>query len=132
MKSILDSLEDTLQAGDCIGYIDSEDVIKDICEYLCKYHIDSLVPYTYVLNASFSENKVKEIFKSAPECILSFMIENKYVVSAGYCIYENDERIPVYFLTSKFKQKIYKILPENIKNYKPYVKNETIFKIVQL
>ena len=28
MKSILDSLEDTLQSGDCMGYLDSEDVIK--------------------------------------------------------------------------------------------------------
>ena len=26
MKSILDSLEDILQSGDCMGYIDSEDV----------------------------------------------------------------------------------------------------------
>ena len=57
MKSILDSLEDTLQSGDCMGYIDSEDVVKDICDYLYKYHINSLVPYTYVLNASFSETK---------------------------------------------------------------------------
>ena len=124
MKSILDSLEDTLQSGDCMGYLDSEDVIKDICEYLCKYHINSLVPYTYVLNASFSETKFKEIFKSAPECILSFMIENKYAVSAGYCMFEDGEHVPVYFLTAKFKQKAYKALPENIKNYKPYVKKD--------
>lgn len=124
MKSILENIEETMQSGDCIGYIDSEDVIKDICEYLCKYHIDSLVPYTYILNASFSENKFKEIFKSAPECILSFMIENKYAVSAGYCMFEDGEHIPVYFLTSKIKQKIYKQLPENIKNYKPYVKKD--------
>jgi hypothetical protein len=111
--SILKDLEDTLQSGDCVGYLDSEDVIKDVCEYLCKYHINSLVPYTYVLNASFSETKFKEIFKSAPECILSFMIENKYAVSAGYCIYENEGRIPAYFLTAKFKQKVYKALPED-------------------
>ena len=124
MISILETLEDTLQSGDCIGYIDSEDVVKDICEYLCKYHINSLVPYTYVLNTSFSETKFKEIFKSAPKCILSFMIENKYAVSAGYCMFEDGEHIPVYFLTSKFKQKIYKKLPENIKNYKPYVKED--------
>ena len=124
MKSILDSLEDTLQSGDCMGYLDSEDVIKDVCEYLCKYHINSLVPYTYVLNASFSETKFKEIFKSAPECILSFMIENKYAVSAGYCMFEDGEHVPVYFLTAKFKQKAYKALPENIKNYKPYVKKD--------
>lgn len=124
MKSILDSLEDTLQSGDCMGYLDSEDVIKDICDYLYKYHINSLVPYTYVLNASFSETKFKEIFKSAPECILSFMIENKYAVSAGYCMFEDGEHIPVYFLTAKFKQKIYKELPENIKNYKPCVKKD--------
>ena len=124
MKSILDSLEDTLQSGDCMGYLDSEDVIKDVCEYLCKYHINSLVPYTYVLNASFSETKFKEIFKSAPDCILSFMIENKYAVSAGYCMFEDGEHIPVYFLTAKFKQKAYKALPENIKNYKPYVKKD--------
>lgn len=124
MKSILDSLEDTLQSGDCMGYLESEDVIKDVCEYLCKYHINSLVPYTYVLNASFSETKFKEIFKSAPECILSFMIENKYVVSAGYCMFEDGEHVPVYFLTAKFKQRVYKALPENIKNYKPYVKKD--------
>lgn len=124
MKSILDSLEDTLQSGDCMGYLDSEDVIKDICNYLYKYHINSLVPYTYVLNASFSETKFKEIFKSAPECILSFMIENKYAVSAGYCMFEDGEHVPVYFLTAKFKQKVYKALPENIKNYKPYVKKD--------
>ena len=124
MKSILDSLEDTLQSGDCMGYLDSEDVIKDVCEYLCKYHINSLVPYTYVLNASFSETKFKEIFKSAPDCILSFMIENKYAVSAGYCMFEDGEHVPVYFLTAKFKQKAYKALPENIKNYKPYVKKD--------
>ena len=124
MKSILDSLEDILQSGDCMGYLDSEDVIKDICEYLFKYHINSLVPYTYVLNASFSETKFKEIFKSAPNCILSFMIENKYAVSAGYCMFEDGEHIPVYFLTAKFKQKAYKALPENIKNYKPYVKKD--------
>ena len=124
MKSILNSLEDTLQSGDCMGYLDSEDVIKDICNYLYKYHINSLVPYTYVLNASFSETKFKEIFKSAPECILSFMIENKYAVSAGYCMFEDGEHVPVYFLTAKFKQKAYKELPENIKNYKPYVKKD--------
>ena len=127
MKSILDSLEDTLQSGDCMRYIESEDVIKDICEYLCnlcKYHINSLVPYTYELNASFSENKFKEIFKSAPECILSFMMENKYAVSAGYCMFEEGDHIPVYFLTAKFKHKVYNALPENIKNYKPYVKED--------
>ena len=124
MKSILDSLEDTLQSGDCMGYIESEDVIKDICDYLYKYHINILVPYTYDLNASFSETKIKEIFKSAPECILSFMIENKYAVSAGYCMFEDGEHVPVYFLTAKFKQKAYKALPENIKNYKPYVKKD--------
>ena len=124
MKSILDSLEDTLQSGDCMGYLESEDVIKDVCEYLCKYHINSLVPYTYVLNASFSENKFKEIFKSAPECILSFMMENKYAVSAGYCMFEEGDHIPVYFLTAKFKQKVYNALPENIKNYKAYVKKD--------
>ena len=124
MKSILDSLEDTLQSGDCMGYLESEDIIKDICEYLCKYHINSLVPYTYVLNASFSEINFKEIFKSAPDCILSFMIENKYAVSAGYCMFEECNHIPVYFLTSKFKQKVYKELPENIKNYKPYLKKD--------
>ena len=122
--SILNNLEDTLQSGDCMGYIESEDVIKDICEYLCKYHINSLVPYTYVLNASFSETKFKDIFKSAPDCILSFMIENKYAVSAGYCMFEDGEHIPVYFLTAKFKQRVYKVLPENIKNYKPYVKKD--------
>ena len=122
--SILKDLEDTLQSGDCMGYIESEDVIKDICEYLYKYHINSLVPYTYVLNASFSETKFKEIFKSAPECILLFMIENKYAVSAGYFMFEDGEHIPVYFLTAKFKQKVYKALPENIKNYKPYVKED--------
>ena len=122
--SILKDLEDTLQSGDCMGYLDSEDVIKDICDYLYKYHINILVPYTYVLNASFSETKFKEIFKSAPECILSFMIENKYAVSAGYCMFEDGEHVPVYFLTAKFKQKAYKALPENIKNYKPYVKKD--------
>ena len=122
--SILKDLEDTLQSGDCMGYIESEDVIKDICDYLYKYHINILVPYTYVLNASFSETKFKEIFKSAPECILSFMIENKYAVSAGYCMFEDGEHVPVYFLTAKFKQKVYKALPENIKNYRPYVKKD--------
>ena len=120
MNSVLDNLDATLQSGDCMGYIDSEDVVKDICEYLYKYHINSLVIYTYILNASFSKNEFKEIFKSAPECILSFMIENKYMVSAGYCRFEDGKHIPMYFLTSKFKQKVYKKLPENIENYKPY------------
>lgn len=112
MTSILENIESTFKTGDCLVYIESDSMLKDITDYMHKNFSNREYKYAVYFNCTWNKEYIIKMLSGAPDNIIEFLENEKYIIRPEK-VYYND--VTLYFFTAKFKHILISNLSETDK-----------------